>query len=300
MQKKKTKAPGTARPRPRKKRALGMGLDALIPEIEPSDQPTSDFFECAISIIQPNPLQPRMRFGADELAELAESIKAQGVIQPLVVRKTGNGYELVTGERRLRASKMAGLDQVPVVVKMISDAQMLEMSIVENIQRQNLNPIEEAEAYYRLMTEFNLTQDQAAQRVGKSRPAVANFLRLRHLPEQIKDSLMDNTLSMGHARALLGAENQAQQLAVWQAIKTRALSVRDTEKMVRRLKKTARKPSKPAIDSEQAYFLNLEEDLSRRFGTKVQIRRRGQKGKVEITFYNDDDLDRLLNLLTPG
>jgi ParB family chromosome partitioning protein len=300
MQKKKTKASATTRPRTRKKRALGMGLDALIPEIEPSDQPASDFFECAIAMIQPNPFQPRMRFATDELAELAESIKEQGVIQPLVVRKTGNGYELVTGERRLRASKMAGLDQVPVVVKVISDAQMLEMSIVENIQRQNLNPIEEAEAYYRLMTEFSLTQDQAAQRVGKSRPAVANFLRLRQLPEQIKNSLLDNTLSMGHARALLGAENQAQQLAVWQAIKTQDLSVRQTENMVRRLKKTAKKRPAPASDSEQAYFMNLEEDLSRRFGTKVKIRRQGQKGKVEIAFFNDGDLDRLLNLLTSG
>ena len=277
-----------------------MGLDALIPEIEPTDRTASDFFECEIDMIQPNPFQPRMRFATEELAELAESIKEQGVIQPLVVRKTDSGYELVTGERRLRASRMAGLDQVPVVVKMISDAQMLEMSIVENIQRQNLNPIEEAEAYYRLMTEFNLTQDQAAQRVGKSRPAVANFLRLRHLPEQIKDSLMDGTLSMGHARALLGAENQAQQLAAWQAIKTKDLSVRDTEKMIRRFKKAGKKGPVPNLDSEQAYFINLEEDLSRRFGTKVQIRRSGKKGRVEIAFYSDDNLDRLLNLLTAG
>ncbi len=277
-----------------------MGLDALIPDIATSNRPTTDFFECAIELIQPNPFQPRMRFSSEELAELAESIRTQGVIQPLVVRKTDTGYELITGERRLRASKMAGLDQVPVVVKTVSDTQMLEMSIVENIQRQNLNPIEEAEAYHRLVTEFNLTQDQAARRVGKSRPAVANFLRLRQLPEQIKASLLDRTLSMGHARALLGTENSAQQLAVWQAVKARELSVRDTEKLVRRLKKAGRKPPAPSRDSEQTYFASLADDLSRRFGTKVQIRRRGQKGKVEIAFYNDDDLDRLLNLLTAG
>jgi ParB family chromosome partitioning protein len=274
-----------------------MGLDALIPEIEPGDRPSADFIECAIEMIQPNPFQPRMHFSAEELAELAESIKAQGVIQPLVVRRTDNGYELVTGERRLRASKMAGLAQVPVVVKKIADGQMLEMSIVENIQRQNLNPMEEAEAYHRLMSEFDLTQDQAARRVGKSRPAVANFLRLRQLPEQIKASLMDRTLSMGHARALLGTENSAQQIAVWQAVKTRELSVRETEKLVRRLKKAGRQQPAPTRDSEQTYFADLAENLSRRFGTKVQIRRRGQRGKVEIAFYSDDDLDRLLNLL---
>jgi len=299
MQKQKTKKKGvTTQPRTRKKRALGMGLDALIPEIADRNRSTTDYLECAVEMIAPNPFQPRMRFSSEELAELAESIKAQGVIQPLIVRKTDNGYELVTGERRLRASKMAGLDQVPVVVKLITDTQMLEMSIVENIQRQNLNPMEEAEAYHRLMTEFDLTQDQAARRVGKSRPAVANFLRLRQLPEQIKASLLDRTLSMGHARALLGTENAAQQLAVWQAVKAREMSVRDTEKLVRRLKTAGQKPPTPSRDSEQTYYASLAEDLARRFGTKVQIRRRGQRGKVEITFYNDDDLDRLLNLLS--
>ena len=298
MQKQKTKTKRAAQPRARKKRALGMGLDALIPEMEPSGRPSADFLECEVEMIQPNPFQPRMRFAADELAELADSIKAQGVIQTLIVRKTDSGYELVTGERRLRASKMAGLKRVPVVVKAISDTQMLEMSIVENIQRQNLNPLEEAEAYHRLMSEFSLTQDQAAQRVGKSRPAVANFLRLRQLPQQIKASLMDRTLSMGHARALLGTDNAAQQLAVWQAVISRELSVRDTEKLVKRLKKGGTRSPSPSKRSEQTYFVHLEEDLARRFGTKVRIRRRGQKGKVEIAFYNDDDLDRLLNLLT--
>jgi len=298
MQKQKTKTKRAAQPRARKKRALGMGLDALIPEIEPNGRPPADFLECEVEMIQPNPFQPRMRFAADELAELADSIKAQGIIQPLIVRKTDSGYELVTGERRLRASKMAGLERVPVVVKALSDAQMLEMSIVENIQRQNLNPLEEAEAYHRLMSEFSLTQDQAAQRVGKSRPAVANFLRLRQLPQQIKASLMDRTLSMGHARALLGTDSAAQQLAVWQAVISRELSVRDTEKLVKRLKKGGKRSPAPSKSSEQTYFVQLEEDLARRFGTRVRIRRRGQKGKVEIAFYNDDDLDRLLNLLT--
>jgi ParB family chromosome partitioning protein len=298
MQKQTTKKNTGSQPRKRIKRALGMGLDALIPEVEPIDRPSTDFLQCAIELIQPNPFQPRTRFAPEELAELADSIKEQGVIQPLVVRRADSGYELVTGERRLRAAKMAGLTRVPVVIKKISDTQMLEMSIVENIQRQDLNPMEEAEAYHRLMTEFELTQEQAARRVGKSRPAVANFLRLRHLPEQIKTSLLDRTLSMGHARALLGAESPAQQLAVWQAVMTKALSVRDTEKLVKRLKRDKKKSKSTHRDSDQVYFASLEDNLSRRFGTKVQIRRHGQKGRVEIAFFSDDDLDRLLRLLT--
>jgi ParB family chromosome partitioning protein len=298
MQKQTTKKSTGSQPRKRIKRALGMGLDALIPEVEPIDRPSTDFLQCAIELIQPNPFQPRTRFAPEELAELADSIKEQGVIQPLVVRRADSGYELVTGERRLRAAKMAGLARVPVVIKKISDTQMLEMSIVENIQRQDLNPMEEAEAYHRLMTEFELTQEQAARRVGKSRPAVANFLRLRHLPEQIKTSLLDRTLSMGHARALLGAESPAQQLAVWQAVMTKALSVRDTEKLVKRLKRDKKKSKSTHRDSDQVYFASLEDNLSRRFGTKVQIRRHGQKGRVEIAFFSDDDLDRLLRLLT--
>jgi ParB family chromosome partitioning protein len=298
MQKQTTKKNTGSQPRKRIKRALGMGLDALIPEVEPIDRPSTDFLQCAIELIQPNPFQPRTRFAPEELAELADSIKEQGVIQPLVVRRADSGYELVTGERRLRAAKMAGLTRVPVVIKKISDTQMLEMSIVENIQRQDLNPMEEAEAYHRLMTEFELTQEQAARRVGKSRPAVANFLRLRHLPEQIKTSLLDRTLSMGHARALLGAESPAQQLAVWQAVMIKALSVRDTEKLVKRLKRDKKKSKSTHRDSDQVYFASLEDNLSRRFGTKVQIRRHGQKGRVEIAFFSDDDLDRLLRLLT--
>src|SRR5210317_754882 len=212
MQKKKTnKAPSG--PTKRKKRALGRGLSALIPEIEKSQEPSKDFFYCEIELIRPNRYQPRMQFAEDELAELCQSIKEQGILQPLLVREENDGFELIAGERRLRAAKKAGLTQVPVVTKRIDDSKLLELSIVENIQRANINPIEESEAYHRLITEFNLTQDQAATRVGKSRSAIANFLRLRQLPEQIKASILDASLTMGHARALLGIENSAQQLA---------------------------------------------------------------------------------------
>ena len=280
-----------------KKIALGRGLNALLPDIEHVESISKEYFPCDIELIRPNRYQPRLRFPEDELEGMARSIKEQGIIQPLLVRKDENGYELVTGERRLRAAKKAGLDQVPVIVKAITVTNLLEMSIVENIQREDLNPMEEAEAYYQLITKFDLTQDQAAARVGKSRSAVANFLRLRQLPEQIKASIMDGTLSMGHARALLGASNSAQQNAAWRAVVSKGLSVRETESLIKRLKVKTKKPKKSSTGSEQRHLLSLADDLSRRFGTKVQIKRRGQKGKVEIAFYNNDDLDRLLSLL---
>ncbi|MBL7178632.1 MAG: ParB/RepB/Spo0J family partition protein [Pseudomonadota bacterium] len=280
-----------------RKRALGRGLDALIPDIEAIENRSKEYFQCDIELIHPNRYQPRLRFPEEELEELARSIKEQGIIQPLIVRKDHNGYELVTGERRLRAAKKAGLSQVPVLVKSLADTEMLLMSIVENVQRQDLNPLEEAEAYYQLITEFDLTQDQAAERIGKSRSAIANFLRLRQLPEPIKASLADGTLTMGHARALLGAETSAQQNAAWRAIVSKGLSVRETEHLVNRLKSERKKPHKPATDSEQRYFLSLAEELSRRFGTQVKIKKHGRKGTVEIKFFSDDDLDRILGLL---
>ncbi len=295
-EKKKRKENGPI-PKKRKKIALGRGLDALLPDIEHVESVPKEYFQCDIELIRPNRYQPRLRFSEDELEGMARSIKEQGIIQPLLVRKDENGYELVTGERRLRGAKKAGLDQVPVIVKTITDTNLLEMPIVENIQREDLNPMEEAEAYYQLIAKFDLTQDQAAARVGKSRSAVANFLRLRQLPEQIKASIMDGTLSMGHARALLGASNSAQQNAAWRAVISKELSVRETENLIKRLKAETKKPKKSSTSSEQRYLLSLADELSRRFGTKVQIKRVGQKGKVEIAFYNNDDLDRLLSLL---
>jgi ParB family transcriptional regulator, chromosome partitioning protein len=280
-----------------KKLVLGRGLDALLPDIEPMEDIPKEYFTCDIGLIQPNRYQPRLRFSDNELEEMARSIHQQGIIQPLLVRKDSNGYELIAGERRLRAAKKAGLKQVPVLVKTITDIDMLEMSIVENVQRSDLNPIEEAEAYHRLITEFGLTQDQAAERVGKSRSAVANFLRLRQLPEQIKTSIMDGALSMGHARALLGTATSAQLNAVFKTLISKGLSVRETERLIKRLKAEKERPKKPISSSEQRYFSDLADDLSGRFGTKVQIKKRGQKGKVEIEFYSNDDLDRLLSLL---
>ena len=297
MQKSKTKNGSGSGTVKRKKVALGRGLGALIPELETEQEKQKDYFYCDIDLIRPNRFQPRAGFSDDDLQELSESIKNQGILQPLLVRQDESGYELIAGERRLRAAKQAGLSQVPVVIKRVSNEKMLEMSIVENIQREDLNPIEEAEAYHQLITRLNLTQDQASARVGKSRSAVANFLRLRQLPEQIKTSITEGVLSMGHARALLGAESSTQQLAAWRAVISKGLSVRETEALVRRLKEGEKKPKASGDHSEKIYLSGLAEDLSRHFGTKVMIKKQGQRGKVEIEFYNNDDLDRLISRL---
>jgi ParB family transcriptional regulator, chromosome partitioning protein len=281
----------------RKKMALGKGLGALIPEVTPDKKESKDYFLCDIDLIRPNRFQPRLNFPEQDLQELTDSIKAQGILQPLLVRKDADGYELIAGERRLRAAKRARLDQVPVVLKRVDDDKMLEIAIVENIQRENLNPIEEAEAYHRLITQLNLTQDQASARVGKSRSAVANFLRLRQLPEQIKDSITDGSLSMGHARAILGAEATAQQLVAWRAVVGKGLSVRQTETLVRRLKSEKKKPRVSRNRTEEIYLSGLAEELSRQYGTKIMIKKMGQKGKVEIEFYSNDDLDQLISRL---
>jgi ParB family chromosome partitioning protein len=287
----------TADPKKRKKMALGRGLDALIPDFEPEEDSPREYFLCDVDLIRPNRYQPRQHFTDDDLEQLGNSIKAQGILQPLLVRPIDHGYELVAGERRLRAARKVGLTQVPVVYKDVSDAELLEMSIVENIQREGFNPIEEAEAYHRLITEFKLTQDQAAERVGKSRSAVANFLRLRNLPPQIKDSIIDGSLSMGHARALLGVDKKAAQIDIWDKVVSKGLSVRETEKLVRQLR-VERTPRRSApSSSEDVYFSDVTADLSRHFGTKVNIKRRGKVGKLEIEFYSDDDLDRLLRQL---
>lgn len=297
MKKTKDKKRNEPRAKKQKKIVLGRGLDALIPDIGGVEDEPKTYFQCDIERIHPNRFQPRLRFSQDELEGLARSITEQGIIQPLMVRKDGGDYELITGERRLRAAKLAGLTRVPVIVKAITDGDLLEMSIVENIQREDLNPMEEAEAYHQLMTTFDLTQDQVAMRVGKSRSAVTNFLRLRKLPEQLKASIRDGELSMGHARALLGAETPVQQTAAWRSVVAKGLNVRQTENLIKRLKAEKQKPAMPPSSSEERHLLSLAEDLSRRFGTKVQIKRRGQQGRVEIKFFSNEDLDRLLSLL---
>lgn len=282
----------------RKKNALGRGLNALFPDIGDSvDSKDSDYFLCDIDIIKPNPYQPRRTFSKDDLEELGRSIKEQGIIQPVIVRKNETGYELVAGERRLRASKASGLKKIPAVVKDATDLELLQMSIVENIQRQDLNPMEEAEAYQRLMDEFNLTQEQAAKKIGKNRSTVANFIRLCRLPEEIKARLREKVLTMGHARALLSLETSAKLNLAFKTVVSKRLSVRETEALVKKMKSKRKPPKKTREDSNDIYFSHLAEELSRQLGTKVRIKRNGQKGKLEIEFFNNDDLDKLLDIL---
>lgn len=281
----------------RKKIVLGRGLDALIPDVKPVSEKPKEYFQCDIDLIQPNRFQPRRVFSKEELGELGRSIEKQGIIQPLLVRESNGSYELIAGERRLRAAKMIGLSQVPVIIKHAADSDLLEMSLIENIQREDLNAIEEADAYHSLISEFKLTQDQAAERVGKSRSAVANMIRLRQLPDRIKDSIIDGSLSMGHARALLGAKDPATQNAAWRIVIAKMLSVRETESLIKRLNVEKKKPKKTTMSSEEIHLADIADELSRRFGTKVEINRNGQRGRLQIEFYSDEDLDRLIGLL---
>ncbi|MEE9402021.1 MAG: ParB/RepB/Spo0J family partition protein [Desulfobacteria bacterium] len=278
-----------------KKQVLGRGLDALIPDMEASELEPEPFFYCDIDSIRPNPYQPRRRFSDQDLKGLSSSIKEKGIIQPLVVRAVSTGYELIVGERRWRAARLAGVKRVPVVVKNVSGAEMVETALVENIQREDLNPLEKADAYYRLIKEFGLTQREVAKRVGQERSTVANFLRLRNLPKLIKADIINNTLSMGHARALLGAETPAQQKEAWHRIVSGNLSVRAAEALVKKLKgRKLRTTRAKARTSEDVYIESLADDLSRYFGTQVRIVRRGDRGKVEIEFHSNKDLERLI------
>ncbi len=302
--KKTTSSPAVeGKPASRKKRALGRGLDALFPDIEPEQEASREFFLCDTDLIFPNRFQSRSKFSEKELAELVSSIKKEGVIQPILVRRAETGYELVAGERRLRAAKMAGLTQVPVFVREISDQQHLIYSIVENVQRENLNPLEEAEGYQRLLSEFGFSQEQIATSVGKSRSAVANFLRLRQLPEAIRNSINVGEISMGHARALLGAKTPQQQQQIWKKILRNNLSVRQTEEEIKQGNRTTAPAGLETADEkaknrEDRHLRYISETLSRRFGTKVQIKQKGKKrGRLEIEFYSPEDLSRLLELL---
>ncbi len=281
-----------------RKQVLGRGLDVLIPGVDSSQFGVADFFYCDIDTIRANPYQPRRTFTKQELKTLSDSIKTNGVIQPLVVRSVPGGYELIVGERRWRSCRMAGLKRVPVVVRDVSASAMLEMALIENIHRQDLNPLEKAEAYFRLMDEFGLTQEKVAKRVGQNRSTVANFLRLRSLPGEIRDDIINNTLSMGHARALLGAETTAQQKTAWRRIVAKNLSVRATETFIKKLKTGESKKSESGVSSsEDIYLQSVADDLTQLFATKVRIVRRGKKGRLEIEFYGNEDLDRLVSLL---
>ena len=289
-----------------KKRALGRGLSALIPQATPAPPAAAKAGEQAsartgvlklpIESIHRDNAQPRRYFDEAKLHELTESIKAQGVLQPVLVRKDGSGYKLIAGERRWRAAQAAGLKEVPALVREATEAQAFELALVENLQRADLNPIEEAEGYQRLLQEFKLTQEQVSQRVGKERSTVANSLRLLALPEDVKSLVADGSLSMGHARALLGVPRLPELQALAVQVAEQKLSVRDTEKLVQQKRTHKKEGGRPPRQSPQVRA--LVEELQRRLGTKVRLSEKSPgKGTLEVDFFSYDDLDRLLKLL---
>ena len=276
------------------KKGLGKGLGALIPTADNSKEPSSLSVE--IGRISPNPQQPRRSFYEAKITELAASIRDQGIIQPLVVRRNGDGYELIAGERRLRAAIKVGLREVPVVVREASDHDSLQLALIENLQREDLNPIEEAQAFRRLHEEFHLSQEEVAQKIGKSRPAVANSLRLLLLPDEVQHEVADGRLPAGQARALLGLGNEVSIVAAAREVIARGLSTRATERLVARLKIGRRRrhtaPSDPNLGA-------LVERLQRSLGTKVRLLQgKGSgRGKIEIEYYSAADLERIIQFL---
>ncbi len=277
------------------RQALGKGLGALIPDKAPIEaEKKKTFHICGIEEIEPNPFQPRKKFSDAQIQELAESIQEKGILQPLVVRRKGTGYELIAGERRWRAAQKAGIKEVPVIIKDVSEAELLELSLIENIQRENLNPIEEAEAFRRLIDQFQLTQEEISKRVGKDRTTVTNALRLLRLPQEIKESLAEGKISVGHARALLSLESSEKQKAAFKQILTAGLSVRQTERLVKNIRRKSSLGSRVPKSSE---WDGLIEDLQQILGTKVRIKGKGNRGKIEIDFYSREELDRLIELL---
>lgn len=293
-----------------KKKGLGKGLDSLIvpnknvessednknkkeskEEIIPGEQMMK------INMVEPNRDQPRKNFEEDALLELADSIKQFGVLQPLLVRKQKDYYEIIAGERRWRAAKMAGMKEVPVIVKEFTEQEIVEIGLIENIQRENLNPIEEAMAYKRLMEEFGLKQDEIAERVSKSRTAVTNSMRLLKLDDRVQQMIIEDMISTGHARALLAIEEKDQQYELANMIFDEKLSVRDVEKLVKSLKNPKKVKEKKVVENSFIYT-DLEEKLKEVIGTKVSIASKGKgKGKIEIEYYSDEELERVFDMI---
>lgn len=282
-----------------KERGLGKGLGALLGDAALQTQPEGSL-TLPISQIQPGLNQPRKRFEPEALAELTESVRTHGVIQPITVRRLGSGYyQIIAGERRWRAAREAGLSEVPAMVIEADDRTVMELGLIENLQREDLNPLEEARGYETLLKEYGLTQESVAQRMGKSRPAIANSLRLLALPESILSMLESGTLSAGHARALLTLPTEALQLALAKRVTEEGLSVRQTEALAKRLSKAPKEtPKKDDHKAEIAMYLaDVEKNLSNRFGRKVKVTNGRKKGKIELEYYNADDLEALLTAL---
>ena len=295
------------------KRGLGKGLDSLIPtnvmmesEVKHATVSTASSAEeekdgtlmVKLSKVEPNREQPRKNFDEDSLQELAESLKQFGMLQPILVQNRGDYYEIIAGERRWRAAKIAGLKEVPVIVRELTDQEIVEISLIENIQREDLNPIEEAQAYKRLLTEFHLKQDEVAERVSKSRTAVTNSMRLLKLCDEVQKMVVDDMISTGHARALISIEDPEEQYLIAQKIFDEKLSVREVEKLVKDLHKPP-KPPKEENKTLQATYQEISERLKQSLSTKVSVSaKQNGAGKIEIEFYNHEDLERLLERIT--
>lgn len=298
-----------------KKGGLGKGIDSLIPNKVNNTKPVENAGEdkaknekvvdgvlVSINKVEPNREQPRKNFDEDALLELSESIKQFGVLQPLLVQDKKEYYEIIAGERRWRAAKLAGLKEVPVIIKNLTEQEVVEISLIENIQRENLNPIEEAIAYKRLLTEFNLKQDEVAERVSKSRTAVTNSMRLLKLNDKVQQMVIDDMITTGHARALLGIDDSEKQYTTAQKIFDEKLSVRETEKLVKKIQQEKDQPApkeSAKLDPKlEAIYHDLEENLKAILGTKVSINQKDdKKGKIEIEYYSMDELDRIIDMI---
>ena len=286
------------------KRGLGKGLDSMIPKKivtekkESKKENVSRETLIKISEIEPNREQPRRNFNEDSLQELAESIKQHGVIQPLILQKKDTYYEIIAGERRWRAARTAGLKEIPAIIKEYSSQEVIEIALIENIQREDLNPIEEASAYKKLITEFHLKQDELAERVSKSRTTITNAIRLLKLAPEIQEMLIDERLSSGHARALLPIEDKEKQVAIAHKVFDEHLSVRETEKLVRNLLKETPDKTEKKQEEKDIFYRDLEEKIKSIIGTKVSIQKKSKKkGKIEIEYYSPEELERIMELL---
>lgn len=282
------------------RKALGKGINALIPNFEtevPASTPTSGMVELLIDEISPGDTQPRKDFNDEKLKELEDSIRENGVIQPIVVQKQGEGYEIICGERRWRASRKAGLKKIPAVIREVSNTQSLKMALIENIHRQDLNPIEEAQAYKRLSHEFGLTQEVIAKQVGKNRATVANYLRLLKLSKGFQDDLITGQLTMGHARAMLALETEAEMEEARREVLKKNMNVRQIESYIQAKKRTAGEKPKAKVDRKDIFIKDLEKQFERHLGTKVEITPGKKGGKLVVLYYSIDDLNRIHDMI---
>lgn len=277
------------------KKGLGRGLGALIPELESSEKERQQIAELEIKLIDRNPQQPRREFDADKLSELADSIREHGVVQPIVVKPVGERYQIVAGERRWRAAQLAGLIKVPAVVRSFTEQEQMEIALIENLQREDLNPLEEAEAFRVLLDQFGLTQEELSRRLGKSRPQISNTLRLLQLSDAVREHVRAGRLSMGHAKVLLGVENAELQWELAEMVVLRGLSVRELEAMITR--STEEAPPKRERKPLSVEMRAVEGRLREYFGTPVKLQFAGDKGKLEITFFGEEGLQRIMEAL---